>query len=356
MFFSTFWTWLQGQLATYVGTNTAAIAGAIEPAAVTLAALYVMVWGYLSITGTIAEPITEGLKRILVMGLILGVGLRLWTYNTLIVDTVFHAPNQLAAVIVGSGSAIQTIDTIWDRGGYVAGELWNKGGVLNGDVGFYLAGAFVYLVIGAIAVYSMFLLALSQIAISLGLVLGPLFIVLLFFDATKRFFEAWVAMLANYALITVLAVLVAALLLQIVESYARQTAALGAAIVTVDALNMVLVSALSLLVLKQVPSFAAGLASGIALSSFGAVSSVMSWGLGTTKRTGYEFGRGVLDGWRNEPRSRWDSLRRGAGNRLGSGLGSVRDRVGGPRTGGTLTPRERVMPKPSYFTSTSVSK
>jgi type IV secretion system protein VirB6 len=274
----------------------------------------------------------------------------------LIVDTVFNAPTQLAAVVVGSGSAIQTIDTIWDRGGYVASELWNKGGVLNGDVGFYLAGAFVYLIMGATAVYSMFLLALAQIAISLGLVLGPLFIVLLFFDATKRFFEAWVAMLANYALITVLAVLVSALLLQIVESYAKQTAALGAAVVTVDALNMILVSGLSLLVLKQVPSFAAGLASGIALSSFGAVSSLMHWGLGTTKRTGYEFGRGVLDGWRREPLSRWDSLRRGAGNRLGSGLGNVRDRIAGPRTGGTLVPRERVTPPPEKRSSVPASK
>ncbi|CAG0946454.1 Type IV secretion system protein VirB6 [Gammaproteobacteria bacterium] len=346
MFFSTFWSWLQGQLATYVGTNTAAIAGAIEPAAVTLAVLYVMVWGYLCMTGMIAEPIMDGVKRIIVIGLIFGVGLSLWAYNTVIVDTVFNAPSQLTAVIVGGGNAIATIDAIWDRGGYVAAELWNKGGVFNGDVGFYLAGAFVYLVVGAVAVYSMFLLALAQIAISLGLVLGPLFIVMLFFNATKRFFEAWVAMLANYALITILAVLVSALLLQIVESYATQTAALGAAIVTVDALNMVLVSGLSLLLLRQVPSFAAGLASGIALSSFGAVSGLVNWGLGTAKRTTYEFGRGVLDGYGGEPRSRWDSLRRGAGNRFGSGIANMRDRVAGQRTGGTLVPRERVMPKP----------
>jgi len=349
MFFSTFWAWLQAQLAGYVGANTALMARAIEPVAVTLGTIYVMLWGVLSFTGRIQEPVFEGAKRIFVVAVILGVGIGLWSYNSVIVDSVFNAPSRLAAAITGGGSPIATIDSIWDRGGYVASQLWDKGGLFNGDVGFYLAGAFVYVVMGTVSVYAMFLLALSQIALSVILVMGPLFIVLLFFDATKRFFEAWVAMLANYALITILAVLVSALLLRIVESYAAQTAARGSAIVTVDALNMVLVTALVFLVLKQVPSAAAGLASGIALASFGAVSGLISWGLGTTKRTGYEFGRGVLDGLNREPTSRWDSLRRGAGNRLGSGIGNVRDQIGGARRGGALVPRERVMPPPSWL-------
>ena len=72
----------------------------------------------------------------------------------------------------------------------------------------------------------------------------PLFIVLLLFDGTKRFFEAWVAQLANYALVGVLAVLTASLLMTVVETYAVQTAAKGAAILTVDALDMLLVAGL----------------------------------------------------------------------------------------------------------------
>jgi type IV secretion system protein VirB6 len=36
-FFATFWTWLNAQVATYVGDNTARLAAALEPAAVTLA-------------------------------------------------------------------------------------------------------------------------------------------------------------------------------------------------------------------------------------------------------------------------------------------------------------------------------
>ena len=73
-------------------------------------------------------------------------------------------------------------------------------------------------------------------------------------------------------LITVLTVMVAALLLQIVQSYAAQTAARGTAILTVDALNMVLVAVLVFLVLRQVMPIASGLAGGVSLNSFGVVS------------------------------------------------------------------------------------
>ena len=282
-FFVTFWTWLNGQLTAYIGDNTARLASALEPAVVTLATIYVMAWGYLHLTGKIDEPVLTGLKRILVMVLVMGVGLRLWLYNTLIVDTFYNAPAQLAAAVVGSADPVGTIDTIWDRGGAVAGILWTKA-ASSWSVGFYLAGALVWCLVGMLCVYAMFLIALSNIALSVLLALGPLFIALLFFDATKRFFGAWIAQLANYALITVLTVMVAALLLRIVQSYATQTAARGTALLTVDAVNMVLIAVLVFLVLRQVMPIASGLTGGASLNSFGFVS--RSFGF-TSRSTGW---------------------------------------------------------------------
>ncbi|MGO8856019.1 MAG: type IV secretion system protein [Steroidobacteraceae bacterium] len=276
-FFATFWAWLNGQLATYIGDNTARLAGVLEPAVVTLATVYVMVWGYLHLTGKIDEPLVTGLKRIILLALVLGVGLRLWLYNTLIVDTFYDAPAQLAAAVIGGADPIGTIDAIWERGGTVAGNLWLKGGL--GDLGYYLAGAVVWSLIGLLCVYAMFLIALSSIALAVLLALGPLFIAALFFDATRRFFSAWIAQLANYGLVTILTVMIAALLLQVVQSYAAQTAARGAAILTVDALNMVLIAVLVFLVLRQVMPIASGLAGGLALSTFGLISRSAASGL-----------------------------------------------------------------------------
>jgi type IV secretion system protein VirB6 len=132
---------------------------------------------------------------------------------------------------------------------------------------------------GLLCVYTMFLIALSGIALAVLLALGPLFIGLLLFETTRRYFEAWLAQLANYALVTILTVMIASLLLQIVESYATQTAARGAAIVTVDALNMVLVAVLAFLLLRQIMPIASALAGGVALSTFGTLSRCVSWGM-----------------------------------------------------------------------------
>jgi type IV secretion system protein VirB6 len=287
-FFATFWSWLNGQLAAYIGDNTARLAGVLEPAVLTLATIYVMAWGYLHLMGKITEPFESGIKRIALIALILGVGLRLWLYNTVIVDTFYNAPAQLAAAIVGANDPVGTIDAIWDSGGTVAGNLWDRGGgaagMFSGGLGFYLAGAIVWCLIGVLCVYAMFLIALSSIALAVLLALGPLFIALLFFEATRRFFAAWMAQLANYALITVLTVMVAALLLRIVQSYAAQTAARGTAILTVDALNMLLIALLVFLVLRQVMPIAAGLAGGASLNSFGTIGRGLSSAATTSAR------------------------------------------------------------------------
>ncbi|CAN7716150.1 type IV secretion system protein [Variovorax paradoxus] len=342
-FFEQFFTWLNGQLATYVSANAVRVSSAIEPVAVTLATIYIMMWGYLSLTGRIQEPIWEGVRRILVIGIVLGIGLRLWTYNDVAVDTFTRGPDQLAAAILGSSSTVSVVDQIWIDGNLTAEQLLSKGSVLNANFAYYLAGFLVYLLVGLTVVTTAFLLALSKVALALILALGPIFVVLLFFDATKRFFEAWVAQLANYSLVTILATLAAALLLSVLRSYTKNTASLGGAITIAEGARVCIASALVFLIMRQVMSIAAGLASGIALSSFNAVSGLINWAMGGAKRTTYEFSRGVLDGLRREPGSRWDSFRRLAGNRVGAGVASLRG-IGSPRRGGTVLSREQVMP------------
>ena len=291
--FAQFWQWLSDRLATYVSAQAAATAAAIEPAAVTCAVIYVMVWGFLHLKGAIEEPVVAGALRIARLAVVFGVGLQLWHYNDALVNTFMDAPVELAAALVGAANPVSTIDTVWSQGGAVASSLWEKGGVLNGEVGFYLAGAIVYLLMGAVCVYALFLMALSRVALALLLAVGPLFIVLLLFESTRRFFEAWVAQLANYALVAVLAVLMTALMLTVVEAYATQTAARGAAILTVDALDMLLVAGLVLLLLRQVMPIAARLGGGVALTSFGVASGVLVRGVSAGRTAGLRGAMGL---------------------------------------------------------------
>jgi len=322
-FFATFSSWLDGLLSTYIGTNTSRIAAILTPAVLSLATLYVMIWGYLLLVGRIEEPFVTGAKRIILLVVILAGALDLWLYNDLIVDTFFHAPGELAAGIVGAYDPVSIIDQIIFSGGDAASLLIQKGGIFHGDFSYYLAGFAVYLIIGLTAIYAMFLLALSKIALSILLALGPLFIALLFFETTKRFFEAWIAQLANYALVTILTVLVAALMMGIVQSAAQQAAALGGGITIADAVRVCMASGLTFLIMRQVMPMAAGLASGLALSSFGIVSAALAWGFGSATRHTFQFARGFGD----RETTRWDPLSRKAGYYIGRGAAAGTKRL-----------------------------
>jgi len=320
--FAQFWQWLADRLNDYVSAHVAATAQAIEPAAVTLAAIYVMVWGFLHLKGSLQEPVLAGALRIVRLVVVFGVGLRLWEYNAVLVDSFLNAPVALAARLAGAADPVATIDTLWEQGGLVAATLWDKGGVFNGDVGYYLAAVIVYLLMGAVCVYTLFLMALARVALALLLAVGPVFIVLLLFETTQRFFEHWIAQLVNYALIGVLAVLTASLMLTVVEAYAEQTAELGAAILTVDALDMLLVAGLVLLILRQVMPIAARLAGGVTLSSFG---------VGGVGKAGSFAARSALD----RAAIGYETLRNGGTGRTASAAGSA---------GGSLSMPGKVTP------------
>ena len=325
-FFGQFAVWLNALLASYISTHTTQIASAISPAVVTLGTVYVMIWGYLQLTGQIQEPFIAGVKRIAVLAIVFGVSLNLWLYQSLLVNTFFTAPAQLASAVIGAYDPVAIVDQIMNQGANAGELLMARGGLLDGNVSFYIAGIAVYVLTGITAVYTMFLLALSKIALSVLLALGPLFVALLLFDSTRRFFEAWLAQLSNYAFIAILTVLVAALMLQVVQAAATQAVSTGGGLTIAEAVRLCLAAGLTVLVMRQVMPMAAGLASGLALSSFGIVSAAVAWGLGRASRHTGHFSRGLLD----RETSRWDPVSRKAGFAVRQGLSAGWQRLKGP--------------------------
>lgn len=335
-FFAEFNLWLNAILGTYIGDNTARVAAALEPAVITLGVIYVMVWGYLHLTGQIEEPFISGVKRIFVLAIILGVSLRLWLYNTIIVDTFFNAPGQLAAAIVGAHDSVTVIDQIIFTGADVGALLMQKGGILDGDFSYYLGGFAVYFIVSLTAIYAIFLLTLSRIALSVLLGLGPLFVVMLLFASTKRFFEAWLAQLANYAFITVLTVAVAALMMGLLNAAAQQAVSTGGGIEIAHAVRVCMAAGLTFLVMRQVMPMSAGLASGLALSTFGVVSQALTRTFLSAARIPGQFARGALF---DRQTSRSDSMSRRVGYGVVHGTAVAARRLSGRWRENAVRPR-----------------
>jgi type IV secretion system protein VirB6 len=276
-FFAEFSTWLNRLLGTYVSEQTTRVAAAIEPAMVLLTAIYVMAWGVCQATGQIEEPLLEGVKRIARITLVFGIGLHLWLYQQLIVDTFFTAPNALAAAMIGAPDSVTIVDQVIFQGGDAAAALIQKGGLFDNNFSYYIAGFVVYALVGVASIYSIFLLSLAKVALSILLALGPLYIATLLFDGSRRYFQAWVAQLANFALIAILVSLVVGLFMHLLIAVTAQAAGQGTAIGIAEGVRVCFAAGLIFLILRQVMPMASGLASGVALSTHHVISRSLQW-------------------------------------------------------------------------------
>jgi type IV secretion system protein VirB6 len=211
---------------------------------------------------------------------------------------------------VGANDFVTIVDTILFQGDDVATALLAKAGILHGNFSFYLAALAVYVVIGITALYTMFLLTLSRIALSVLLAIGPLIIPLFLFQSTRRFVEAWFAQLATYAFVAVLAGLIAALMMHLIEQAAAQAQAAGGGIQIAQAVRVCIAAGFTFLVMRQVLPMAGGLASGVALSTFGIVSGALTNVRRRTLFSAGQFARGAL---MDRETTRWDPLSRKAG-------------------------------------------
>jgi type IV secretion system protein VirB6 len=298
----------------------------IEPAVIPLASVYVMMWGYLQLTGKIEEPVLEGARRILILGLILVLVFKLSQNISPLLDIFVQSPQSLAAGIVGGGSpsVMGAIDNIWSQGSEVADSLIARGSLFT-ESGFSLiaCGLICYICIGLVTVYVAFLMCLALVSLAILLAVAPIFIAMLLFDATKRLFEAWVAQLTNYALVIILVATLANLMLHAVTQPLSMAYAQGGSVHAADALRVAVFCIFILLIMLQILPMASALASGISLSGGGIVSGLLRRGMGLTGR----FGRGVFDAatgsFSPATASRLDPMSRKAGQQLGYRTGQV---------------------------------
>ncbi|MDP9082886.1 MAG: type IV secretion system protein [Pseudomonadota bacterium] len=317
MFFEDYFNGLLAHLTGYVSTMTGTVATALTPVIISFATMYVMFWGWLHLSGKIEEPVIEGAKRIITLGVILSLCLTLWSNHSYLVLAFLNGPMAFASSILNAPTPLGAVDNIWTQGNNIAGLFWSNASLFNGNFGLYFAALATWLICGILCAYTAFMFALSSIALSILLAVAPLFLMFLFFDATKRFFESWIAQLANYALIVIVASLIAALVLGLVSNMANSTYAVGATLKVTDALDFLLSVVLAFLLMRQTMSIASGLASGVALATGGIVSGLMRRGLSG----GGAFSRGMMDAAMGFKTSQYQGLTRIAGNTVASGVG-----------------------------------
>jgi type IV secretion system protein VirB6 len=276
-FFSALINELNGLLSTYVTGTATNMITAITPVTTTLLTIYVILWGWSMMRGTISEPVTDGVGRIIRLAVITGIALNIGRYNAFLGDFLWQTPDALASAISSGTSTpnITFLDQLMSQM-YDLGSAYYQFAHANSTMGIPSIGllltAWAVWAVGLLATcYGAFLLALSKMGLAILLGVGPLFVLASMFEAFKRFFEAWIGHALNFVFLAVLSGAAIKLIMSIVQHFLNDNTANLASPSIDQAIAAIGLTFIGFLVLCQVPSIASALGGGVAISTLGAV-------------------------------------------------------------------------------------
>lgn len=254
-----------------------AASGRVAAAAMTpfrlLVTVFIFLWGLAMWRGLINEPLGDGVARVFRIVLIGTIALGAGVYGPVIASFLYNTPGQLASVVSGGVTNPQTVmDTALSRGDDIASAFMSLVSFSSPGASFaaILSALVVWIFTALVVLYGAALIVLSKVILGIVIALGPLFIALLLFDSTKRFFESWLGQALNYLFVFSLVVASVNIMFALWTpqlDYALLNNAAGFSAL----IPMIIVGGAAFIILMQVPTLASGLAGGVQLGTLGAI-------------------------------------------------------------------------------------
>lgn len=267
-----------------LGTQTGALINIISPIIFASFTLYVLLIAMSYIKGE-AQPIEMGfdlLYRIIAWAVILGLSMNIGNYTGIVVTIVNNLPNELTQAISGNANTSvtngldQLISLYIDR----INELYNDIDFL--DVGGYVAASVITLILCVCAIP--FLVAaggfilLAKIMSAVLLVLGPVFIILALFPATRQYFSLWLGQIVNYMLMLLIINILATIQIAFLTDVINTSVDLD----FTTSLSIGVASMLFFVVVLKVPDISSSLSNGLAINGFNSAYRSLGGGRGNS--------------------------------------------------------------------------
>ena len=281
-------------IATFANTVSSRVMVAIIPVLQAAMVLWVLGISISVMTGTLHHPLGQLAKRYLRNAIIIGIAVTGGLYQKNVADLVLGVPDALAHVVMGEepsgfyglppplggegvASADPTgagssqgalIDVAAAQGLLAAKEAFDKAGVFT-EQGVVFAFFGVLLLLATVALVALGGATIITAKVVLGILvgLGPIFVASLLFDATRHFFARWTAMVVMYGLVLVLFACLFTFMLGVYAKYMNGVRIDGSVNVIYALAGALILSAVSILVLREVKPLAMGLAGGVALQA-----------------------------------------------------------------------------------------
>jgi type IV secretion system protein VirB6 len=181
-----------------------------------------------------------------------------------LLNTVGSMNNTGLSINLTSVNAVQTaLQNLWDTTGNAVAAFVKNAGITN--PGPYVIAAILLIAMAILIGFGLFLIILSKVFMWLLLGLAPIFIVLLLFGVTSRFFSGWFATLVQYFIVQVMVYSFIAFYVGLTHQFFDRlnTANNNYTTTFADIAPIILVAIIGVLLLHQLNAVAASIAGGI---------------------------------------------------------------------------------------------
>lgn len=253
-------------LTNFVSTSAGNLAAYVNGPLRVAVMLYVILYGFAVMRGAIAEPILDFAWRAMRIVVVVLLATNSSAFQQYVTGLFFDSlPKEIGNAIAGSGLNVNSgapFDQLLSKGIDVANKIYDQAGLTNIAPALIAAILLVFVAIGSFLQFAVLLYA--KIGLAIVIALGPVFIALALFDATRPFAESWLRQLANFLILLVLVIALVGLMLSAVsgfiDKFSNNATTLGEALVGAVAISTLL--GLSGHIALQLPSIAGGLAGG----------------------------------------------------------------------------------------------
>lgn len=264
--FDSFLKEFEQPITAFVSTSVSNLASYIDGPLRTAVTLYVILYGFAVMRGAISEPIMEFAWRAMRIAVVVLLATNSSAFQQYVASLFFDSlPKEIGNALAGSGlntSSGAPFDQLLSKGIDVANKIYDQAGITDVAPALIAGILLVFVAVGSFLQFAILLYA--KVGLGVVIALGPIFIALGLFEATRPFTEAWLRQVANFVILLVLVVALVGLMLTTVSGFIDRFAAnagtAGEMVVAAVAISAVL--GLSGYISLQLPIIAGGLAGG----------------------------------------------------------------------------------------------
>ena len=242
------------------------IMDAIKPLVYTCVTIYIMMQCYLQIVGKTDDLAVDVFITCIIVLCVSNLVLNTGNYTTYIIGGVEALGEGLAGAIPSTGSSnlYQTLDDMLQTGVEQMTYCFNKAGFDPSTWTWVICGVVVMLAIGGLTVVAALIVIGTKFLLTMLLLVGPIFIIMACFPPTRRFLDSWMGKVFENILVQLFAVAIIMMMITLMEAYISNNDLASEANPAAIIVQIAVISAILVYVLRQVPNLAGSLAGGFA--------------------------------------------------------------------------------------------